>query len=70
MQQQARTAYHHFRENPFHPGLRFKRVNSEEPVYSVRIGIGYRAVALVEEGEATWFWIGTHAEYNRLLTRI
>ena len=70
VQRQARAAYRHFRENPFHPGLHFKRVNREEPVYSVRIGINYRAVALVEEGEATWFWIGTHAEYDRLLAQM
>ncbi len=70
VQRQAAVAYRHFQENPNHPGLHFKRVNTEEPVYSVRVGSSYRAVALVEEGEATWFWIGTHTEYDHLLARM
>ena len=33
----------------------------------MRITLGYRAVGLLEEGEVTWFWIGSHADYDRLL---
>ncbi|WRH68701.1 MAG: hypothetical protein RSE13_11420 [Planktothrix sp. GU0601_MAG3] len=35
--------------------------------WSVRIGIHYRALAVEENGEIAWFWIGSHAEYDRLL---
>jgi mRNA-degrading endonuclease RelE of RelBE toxin-antitoxin system len=66
----ARTAYRRFQENPAHPGLHFRRVNAEEPVYSARIGLHYRAVALVEGGEAVWFWIGSHAEYDHLMAQL
>jgi hypothetical protein len=45
-------------------------MNAEEPVYSARIGLHYRAVALVEGGEAVWFWIGSHAEYDQLMARL
>jgi hypothetical protein len=45
VQQQAREAYTIFEQNPAHPGLHFKQVDSGPlPVYSVRVGIGVRAV--------------------------
>lgn len=67
VRESARKAYAIFRVNPEHPGLRFKRVSEKEPVYSVRIGLGYRALCLFEGDEVTWFWIGSHADYDRLL---
>ncbi|MGH2587013.1 MAG: type II toxin-antitoxin system RelE family toxin [Dehalococcoidia bacterium] len=70
VQRQARAAYQHFKQDPFHPSLHFKRVNAAEPVYSVRVGLTHRAVALVEHGEAVWFWIGSHADYDHLISRL
>lgn len=63
----ARAAYQLFRLNPSHPGLNFKRVDEQEQIYSVRIGLGYRALGQLEGEEVVWFWIGTHAEYDRLV---
>ena len=63
----AQKAYRLFRENPKHPGLQFKKVHDREPVYSVRVTVAYRAVGLLENEGVTWFWIGSHAEYDRLL---
>jgi hypothetical protein len=63
----ARKAYRLFRDNPTHPSLQFKRIHSREPIYSVRVTLGYRAVALVERDEVAWFWIGSHADYDRLM---
>jgi hypothetical protein len=34
------------------------------------VTLGYRAVGLVEDDEITWFWIGTHAQYDRLLEQL
>jgi hypothetical protein len=65
----ALHAYKLWRENPKHPSLRFKKVNAAEPIYSARIGRGCRAVCLLENGTAKWFWIGTHEEYDHLLKR-
>ena len=48
-------------------GLRFKRVSNDEPLYSVRIGIQYRAVGLLKGDTITWVWIGSHDDYERLL---
>lgn len=63
----ARKAYRLFREDAGHPSLQFKKVHDREPLYSVRVTLGYRALGLLEGDEITWFWIGTHAEYDRLL---
>jgi hypothetical protein len=63
----ARKAYRLFRDNPNHPSLQFKKVHAREPIYSVRITLGYRAPALVDSDEVTWFRIGSHADYDRLV---
>ena len=56
-----------FARTPRHPGLHFKSIHKQDPIYSVRVTRGYRAVGLLEDDEMTWFWIGGHAEYERLL---
>jgi hypothetical protein len=70
VQDAARKAYRLFNENPKHPGLQFKKVHGREPIYSVRVTVGYRAVGLLNDDEVTWFWIGSHAEYDRLLNNL
>lgn len=54
-------------ENPDHPGLQFKKVHATRPIYSARVGLGYRALAVRTGDVLVWFWIGTHGEYDRLL---
>jgi len=66
-QRQAREAYRLFLQNPGHPGLRFKQVHTDPPTYSARVGIGYRAVGVLDGDTVIWFWIGSHAEYDRLI---
>ena len=63
----ARRAYALLRENPQHPSLQFKKVHEREPVHSVRVTIAYRAAGLLENDNIPWFWIGSHADYDRLL---
>jgi hypothetical protein len=67
IQARAIRAYQLFRANPSHPGLHFKIVDEGERIYSVRIGLGYRALGRMADRDIIWFWIGTHAEYDRLL---
>jgi hypothetical protein len=67
VRQSAVKAYRLWRENPHHPSLRFKRVDPEEPLYSVRISLDYRAVGWLEQDTIIWFWIGDHDDYDRLL---
>jgi hypothetical protein len=67
VQDQARKAYRLFSDNPSHPSLQFKKVHDREPIYSARITGGHRAVGRLEGDVVLWFWIGGHAEYDRLL---
>ncbi len=67
MQRRAREVYELWRDNPAHPSLHFKRVDDDEPIYSVRISDDYRALGLLEGDTVIWFWIGNHDEYERLL---
>jgi hypothetical protein len=66
----ARKAYGLFRDNPQHPSLQFKRVHDREPIYSVRVTLAYRAVGVLKDNEITWFWIGSHSDYDRLLNAL
>ena len=61
----ARKAYQLWAEKPFHPSLHFKCINREENVWAVRITRGYRAVGVLEGDTVTWFWIGSHDDYER-----
>jgi mRNA-degrading endonuclease RelE of RelBE toxin-antitoxin system len=64
----AREAYRRFAADPAHPGLRFKRLHATLPLWSVRVSDSYRAVGIRKgESEIVWFFIGTHAEYEKLL---
>ena len=65
--QGARKAFSLWAGNPFHPSLRFKCVNREEDLWSVRISRGYRALGILENETVTWFWVGSHDDYERLL---
>jgi hypothetical protein len=67
VQQRARKAYRLFAENPNHPSLRFKQVHANEPIMSVRVGLGYRALGVMHRDDIIWFWIGSHADYDRLV---
>ena len=67
VQRRAREAYRLFRDNPSHPSLRFKQVHAARPIYSARVGLGYRALAVRDDDTVVWFWIGTHADYDRLI---
>jgi hypothetical protein len=70
VQEQATQDYALWSSDPYHPSLQFKRVSPSQPIYSVRIGIGYRALGLWEGDQIDWFWIGSHAEYDNLLKRL
>jgi len=35
--------------------------------WSVRVGLDYRVLGVEVENGISWFWIGTHAEYDQLL---
>jgi hypothetical protein len=63
----ARRAYRLWRANPSHTGLRFKPISGHPGLYSVRVGRKYRALGRLEGNTVTWFWIGSHTEYDGLI---
>lgn len=66
-QRDARRAYRVFVRNPAHPGLQFKKLEGEDDIYSARIGLDYRALAVMKTDCVVWYWIGSHSEYDRLV---
>ncbi|MBZ5619409.1 MAG: hypothetical protein LAQ69_11905 [Acidobacteriia bacterium] len=66
-QRDAKRAHRLFQGNPAHPGLQFKKLESEDQIYSARIGIEYRALTVMRKDRIVWYWIGSHSEYDRLV---
>jgi hypothetical protein len=64
VQDLADRSYELLKENPGHPSLHLKRVDK---YWSVRVGRRYRALGVGIEGGLLWFWIGTHAEYDKIV---
>jgi len=54
------------KQNPFHPSLHLKSIGD---FWSVRVGVKYRALATETPESLTWFWIGPHAEYDKLVNK-
>ena len=52
------------KRDPRHPSLQFKKVGR---FWSVRVGVRYRALAVDGEDGYVWFWIGSHADYDRMI---
>ena len=47
-----------------HPSLHLKQIGR---FWSVRAGIHYRALGVNVDDGILWFWIGSHAAYDRLI---
>lgn len=60
----ADQAFARLKEDSTHPALHFKKVGRFR---SARVGLHYRALAVEAADGLVWFWIGTHAEYDRLI---
>lgn len=56
--------YDILKKDPKHPSLRFKKIGK---LWSVRVGIYYRALGIEED--IVWFWIGSHADYDKLIVK-
>ena len=64
-----RQADRHFvllKNDPRHASLHLKRIGR---LWSVRLGIGDRALGTIEGDDIVWFWIGSHADYDNMLKR-
>jgi len=70
IQEQSRRAYRLFKVDPGHRGLEFKKLPPHQDVWSARITDNYRAIGLRQGDTIVWFFIGTHAEYDAMLSRL
>lgn len=50
--------------DPHHPSLHFKKAGR---FWSVRVGLHCRALGVVVADGILWFWIGSHADYDKLV---
>jgi len=50
--------------DPRHPSIHLKRVGE---FWSARIGLYYRAIGIDDEDGILGFWVGSHAEYDKLI---
>ena len=70
VRQSAQRAYVLFQRDPAHPSLQFKRLRADRQTYAIRIGPGYRALGIRFDETLVWYWIGPHAEYDRLISQL
>jgi hypothetical protein len=70
VQQSARRAYVLFQRDPAHPSLQFKRLRADRQTDSIRVGLGHRALGIRLDEALVWYWIGPHAEYDRLISQL
>ena len=68
VQQLADKNFDLLKSDPYHPSLHFKKVDDVRKLWSVRVGSQYRALGREKPDGIVWFWIGIHAEYDRLLS--
>jgi mRNA-degrading endonuclease RelE of RelBE toxin-antitoxin system len=50
--------------NPKHPSLHLKKTGK---YWSARVGMKYRVLGVEMDDGMLWFWIGTHAGYDKML---
>ena len=67
IQEIAQKKFVIWKENPFHPSLKFKCVNTAHDIWSARITRDYRVLGVMNDGEIIWYWIGSHQDYEGLL---
>jgi len=64
VQELADRAFAILKADPRHPSLHFKKVGR---FLSARVGLHHRAVAVETPDGALWFWIGSHADYDKVI---
>ena len=61
----ADKAFAFLKADPRHPSLHFKKVGT---FWSVRVGVHHRAIGVESPDGVLRFWIGTHADYDTLVS--
>ena len=64
VQRAADNAFELLKANPQHPSLHFKKLDD---LWSTRVVLHYRPLAVKVSDGFLWFWIGTHEEYDDIV---
>ncbi len=64
LQRLADRCFEQLKRDPKYPSLHFKKVGR---FWSVRVGAHHRALGAESQDGIVWFWIGSHAEYDKLI---
>lgn len=58
------------KQNAQHPSLQFKKLGVRRglEIWSARITLNYRALAIKREEGYLWFWTGNHTDYERVIS--
>ncbi|GLI34277.1 ParE family toxin-like protein [Desulforhabdus amnigena] len=52
------------KKNPRYPSLQFKKIDE---LWSVRVGLAHRALAVEDGDDFIWVWLGTHDDYEKMI---
>lgn len=68
IRRRADKQFQQLKANPQHPSLQFKKIGKyeREEIWSARVTLSYRALAVKREYGYLWFWIGDHTTYETL----
>ena len=66
----AKKTYNIWKDDPYHKILKYKQIHSSKEIYSVKIGKGWKTLGLKREEKMVWFWIGSHADYDKLIKNL
>ncbi|HBC86097.1 MAG TPA: hypothetical protein DCZ94_03995 [Lentisphaeria bacterium] len=66
MQKLAAKNFALLKANPHHPSLQFKKTGK---FWSARVGLDYRALSIKDGNDFIWVWIGSHADYERVINQ-
>jgi hypothetical protein len=60
----ADRCFERMNANPRHPSIPLKKVGE---YWVARVGLHYRTLGVDVSDGISWFWIGTHAEYDQIV---
>lgn len=66
----ARRVYQSWKISPHNAYANFKLIHQAKPIYSIRIGLAYRALGVKDGDTIIWFWIGSHSEYEKMIKKV
>jgi hypothetical protein len=64
VQELADRNFQILKKDPKYPSLHLKKVGM---YWSVRVGVKHRALGVEVENDILWFWIGNHADYDKMI---